>query len=378
MGRIRLPFPPTPVQIWAVEDTTVQITWGDLPAGPVTASTTDTSTTHEHQGGPGGIVVDRLRADAPHRVDVKWRGGSTTLEARTLPTPPGPELARIATISDLHLGSDHFGALKLMRESRSPDEDGFAFRSARAAIVAAREWGATHLVIKGDAAHHGSDDHFALVGQLVDGFPDLEMSLLPGNHDVDHRGGAPLPKSVGRRELAFERHVSTVTLPGLRLILGDTTVERQGTGTLHRIGEDLLGAAAESPAPVMIAIHQQLQEHDTIRYWPPGIRGTEARAFLDELGRAAPAAFVTSGHTHRNRTRRHGPVLFSEVASTHHWPGVWAGYAIHEGGIREVVRRITAPEVVGWHEYSKNAVGSLWGYYAQGKLSDRGIVHHWR
>lgn len=374
----RLPFPPSPLSVWAVEDTSVQLTWGSLPAGPVRVSANDGLSVAEidHPGGPGGLDVSGLSPGTSYRLTVEAGGAHHTCEATTSTPPPGDALFRFATISDLHLGSDHFGASKRLKD-RSDHPEPFALRSADDAIRAALRWGAEHVIIKGDAAHHGRAEDFALLGQLVDRFPDLPMSLLPGNHDTDLRD-MPLPATVGDRALPYEPHVSHIDVDGIRLVLGDTTITGEGPGTLAQVGDDLLTAAAESPGPgVLMAVHQQLQTSDPNRYWPPGIPSSESESFLDRLDQARPGAVVTSGHTHRNRSRRHGSLLVTEVAATHHWPGVWAGYVVHEGGIRQVVRRIVGPNIVEWHEYSKNAVGSLWGRYAPGRLEQRCIVHPW-
>ena len=368
--------------MWAVEDTAVQVAWGSLPAGPVEVSASfdspaanRPSTSQEHSGGPGALILSGLPSSTEMTVRVAWFGGETTVETRTLETPPGELLSKIATISDLHLGSDHFGFFKQMRPS--PAEP-FAFESAHSAISESLDWGAEHLVVKGDAAHHGREEDFAEFGRLVDAFPSLPISAIPGNHDVDFKGGAPLPQSVGNRGLSYERHVSRVDLEGVQIILGNTTVEMQGPGSLKPIRSDLLDLCSSADRPVMIVIHQQLQQTDPVRYWPPGISGTESRPFLDDLGRATERALVTSGHTHRNRARMHRTTLITEVASTHHWPGVWAGYAIHEGGIRQVVRRISSPPVIAWHEYSKNAVMTVWQRYAAGSVGQRCISHNWQ
>lgn len=377
----RLPFPPSPAQVWAVEDTSAQITWGDLPAGEISATTTGPdgashASSIEHPGGAGAIELGGLAPATSYDITLSAGAQVHRLRTTTSTPPPGPELFRFATISDLHLGSDHFGASKRMRD-RSDHPDPFALRSADDALDAAATWGAQHIVIKGDAAHHGRPDDFALLGDFVDRHTEVPMTLLPGNHDTDRRA-VPLPDTVGTRHLRFERHVSHIDVPGLRIVVGDTTIEGEGPGTLERVGDDLIQTAAEAPGPgALIAVHQQLQTTDPNHYWPPGIPGRESDPFLDRLDRARPGAVVTSGHTHRNRRRHHGTLLVTEVAATHHWPGVWAGYVVHEGGIRQVVRRIVGPDIIDWHEYSKNAVLSLWGRYAPGQLEQRCVTHRW-
>lgn len=375
-----LPFPPSPLEVWAVEDTSMQVVWGSFPAGSLSATAVGgnepVTAAIDHAGGPGALEFEGLQPDTNYRVTVEVAGVRRTCAARTLAPPPGPELYRFATISDMHLGSDHFGASKRLRD-RSDHPTPFAYRSASNGISAAVAWGAEHLIIKGDAAHHGRKADFELLGELVDQHADVPMSLLPGNHDTDLKE-VSLPASVGTRALRYEPAVSHLDVPGLRIVLGNTTITGSGPGTLRDIGDELLTAAAESPTPgVLLAVHQQLQKHDPIRYWPPGISSSESDPFLDRLHQVRPGAVITSGHTHRNRSRHHQSVLITEVASTHHWPGVWAGYAVHEGGIRQVVRRIVDADIIEWHEYSKNAVGSLWGRYAPGPQEQRCLVHRW-
>lgn len=372
--------------MWAVEDTSVQIAWGLLPAGTLTASAVGRSrsldtvveyqATIEHPGGPGALDLDGLAPDTDYQITIEVAGAQQRCSARTVSPPPGPELYRFATISDMHLGSDHFGASKRMLD-RTDHPEPFALRSASNAVRAAVGWGAQHLVIKGDAAHHSRPEDFEMLGEFVDRHADISMSLLPGNHDNDLRA-MPLPATVGKRALPYQRGVSHLDVPGIRIVVGDTTITGVGSGTLSAIGDALLDAAGESPSDAaFVAVHQQLQVNDPNRYWPPGIPNDQSAPFLDRLDQARPGAVVTSGHTHRNRSRLHKSVLVTEVAATHHWPGVWAGYAVHEGGIRQVVRRIVDADIIGWHEYSKNAVGSLWGRYAPGTIEQRCIVHPW-
>lgn len=381
MSRLPTPFSPSPITVWAVEDTTAQICWGRLPAGPVGLRAADSVTEIDHPGGPGSILLEGLPAATNLTATLSWDGGSTQLSLTTLTPPPGALIARVATVSDLHIGATRWGFLKTMTEDRAGLAGRFgpesaAFRCARAAIDEARAWGAERVVIKGDAAHHRVPDHFVELGRLVDGFPDVPMSLMPGNHDVDSRSGMRLPDTVGERQLRYIRGVEVHDLPVLRLILTDTTIEGSGIGTLDHVVSPVLDAVRSATTPVLVMTHQQLQPHRILTTYPPGIAPPGSTEFLTDLAAITEDAMVTSGHTHRNRAHR-TPVLHTEVASTRDWPGVWAGYAIHEGGIRQVVRRIGAPEAISWHEYSKNAVFGLWEQWAPGTLTDRCLTHAW-
>ncbi len=365
----------SPPQIWAVEDTAVQLTWGDLPPGPVVATAGSSRAAVDHLGGPGGLVVDHLGPDRAVDVELWWSGGSVTLPARTLPQPPGRLLARFATISDLHLGALRWGALKTMTDS-SGHEVPHPYRCASAAVAEAVEWGAELLVIKGDAAQHETDRDFAAVGQLADEFDSLPMLLIPGNHDVDGRAGS-IPLTVGRRRLPFTRRVDRFDLPGVRVIAADTAVPGRGSGSLARVCQPILDEASGSDRPLFIALHHQLQQGRLPRHWPVGISAPDSTRFLDRLDGIDRPATVSSGHTHRNRARFHRSVMVTEVGSTKDWPGVWAGYAVYEGGIRQVVRRIMRTDAITWTEYSRMALNGLWGRWSPGPLDQRCLAHAW-
>jgi hypothetical protein len=384
----------SPPQIWAVEDTSLQVTWGQLPAGPVTASVLASTparpqasgarssaspsiseATIDHEGGAGAITVGGLAADTEVTVELRSAGDTAILTAKTLPTPPGAELTRFATISDLHLGARRWGAFNTIVDPSDYDVP-HPFRCALAAVNDAVAWGAELLIIKGDAVQHEADGHFAQLADLVDRFPDLPMLLIPGNHEVDGKGGT-IPLKIGERGLPYTRKVDHLDLPGIRIIVGDTTVPGNGRGSLDRIGGALIEDAAASDRPVFIGLHHQLQTGRVPRYWPMGIHAPQSTELLDNLDRLSQPVTVSSGHTHRNRSRFHGDVLVTEVGSTKDWPGVWAGYAVHDGGLRQVIRRSSAPDAISWTEYSRKAVGGLWSRWSPGPVDQRCVSQVW-
>ena len=111
--------------------------------------------------------------------------------------------------------------------------------------------------------------------------------------------------------------------------------------------------------------------------YPPGIPFGESRALLAALVAAQPASLVTCGHRHRNRRYGYGPLTIGEVASTKDYPGVWAGYRVFEGGIVQVVRRISRPDVIAWTEATRRALNGQWGRWSPGRLDDRCFTVHW-
>lgn len=400
------------VTVFAVEDRSVQLTWPSLPAPSVTWEVGPGQVTVEASapayfrrvgrpprrlslpvsvnwpvpgyaapgvGGPGSIVVDGLEPATSYEVLVSGRGLPRRAVGRvtTLNPPPGRLLARFATINDIHLGDRRFGGFHTI-DDLSPLPEGwepFPLRCARAAIEEAAAWGAELLVVKGDLTRESEPVEFHEAGRLLASSP-IPVATVLGNHDVragvDGRGllaehGIDVPEGAWSRDL-----------PGLRIVAGHTPVPRHHRGqvTTEQRAE-LIRLVTEGDGPVFVAIHHQLQLTRWPHHYPPGVPEPDARLFLEELAAAQPAAMVASGHTHRNRRHRFGPLTMVEVGSTKDYPGQWAGYAVHEGGIRQVVRRTAAPSVLGWTEASALALGGLWGHWSVGTLADRCFTLPW-
>jgi hypothetical protein len=66
-----------------------------------------------------------------------------------------------------------------------------------------------------------------------------------------------------------------------------------------------------------------------------------------------------------------GDVPWAEVACVKDFPGAWAEYRVFEGGILQVVRRISAPEALAWSEKTRDMYGGLYETYAFGNLDER-------
>ena len=139
----------------------------------------------------------------------------------------------------------------------------------------------------------------------------------------------------------------------------------------------VIAAVRDAPHGVLMAMHHQLQAHTVTEIWPPGIPTQASRRFLDAVGEAHPHTLITSGHTHRHRRWTRGPVTVTQVGATKDYPGVWAGYVVHEGGIRQVVRRITVPDCIVWTERTRAAALGLWPVIASGRLSSRCFTLDW-
>jgi predicted phosphodiesterase len=344
-----------------------------LPLGEHTVEIGDRSVTLSGDGGPAAQSVDGLPAGT--RLDVII-DGTRAGRVRTLRPPPGRELFRFATLGDTHVGDGwSFGILPEVHDPAGA-ADPPVLRALRAATAELAAWGARTLIVKGDITHHGHAAEWVLAGQLLSA-PGIPVIAAVGNHDMrpNSADGRPILGAAGI-ELAVGGIVVR-DVPGVRLIAVDVSIPHRHPGSYRLVRDAVLAAAAAAPGPVVIAQHHQLQRLPFPTHWPPGILGPESGRFLHDLAEANPATLLTSGHTHRHRARRVGPLLLTEVGSPKDYPGGWAGYAVHEGGIRQVVRRVEAPAVLRWTESTRDALFGIWGRYSPGRLKDRCLTHPW-
>ena len=360
--------------VFAVEDDRAQITWASLPQGP-----------HTFAAGSASARVDITEAGVPGAVDLAGLDPDTSYELtldgdhvhrfRTLPSPPGQELFRFATVNDCHVGERAFGFLRTIRE-RPPPEEPYPVRCLRAAIEEAKEWGALHLLVKGDLTDRNQPSELETAGTIVRE-SGLGVSAVLGNHDVTRRG-IDAREALAEYDIDIDPRPRSVDLPGLRLVLVQSA--RRGFSRGFLDDEQIQGAAElveASPVPVFVALHHPLQRIERNLVWPPGVPGSEAGRLLEALAAASPNVLVASGHSHRNRFRKVGPIPLVQTGSTKDFPGAWTGYAVHEGGIRQVVRRTAAPDVMQWTDRSRRAVLGLWPLWSSGLRSWRCFSHSW-
>jgi 3',5'-cyclic-AMP phosphodiesterase len=373
--------PATRLAVFAVEDTTAQITWSALGPGTARFRGAGPDVTLEVGEGPGAVVLEGLAPGRRHEVSVTvdQRPVGRPLRFRTLTPPPGPELCRVATVSDLHIGIRTFGFLATIVERPWP-EVMHPVRCATAAIAEAAAWGAGLLIVKGDVTQDGTRAQWADAGRILRAAP-MPTVLLPGNHDrgpkrtVEPWVAAP---AVGLRMV---RGVEAFDHEGLRVVLADSTRPAEHGGRTNHLLADLADGLAVNgggPTGALLALHHQLQRTPWPEGWPPGVPPWQALPLLQMVLRVRRATFITTGHTHRHRRHRHGPLTITQVGSTKDFPGVWAGYAVHEGGIRQVVRRVSAADCMGWTEHTREAVAGAWPVIGAGRRSDRCLAVTWR
>lgn len=381
------------VEVFAVEDTSIQVCWRDAPTGPVTVRAG--SVVHRvggasgpagHSGwggagvsGVGAAVIGGLPAATTMGVDVTFGDGSTVHAGpvTTLTPPPGRVLSRFATINDLHLGAPHFGVFWTIWNDDAADPA--PLRGARAAIAEAVAWGADALVVKGDTTQHGRPGELDTAGGLL-AASGLPIVLIEGNHEtkLGSVDGTAIMRAHGI-ELATTRP-TWLDLPGVRIIGVPTARWHHSNGRIEApvIAETVeLLAATPSGSGAVLALHHYPQRFRLPTLYPPGIPGAHARDALDAFATANPATLVIAGHSHRHRRHDYHRLLLAEAGSTKDFPGSWTGYTVYEGGIMQATRRIMDPKVMAWTERGRRVLGGVWSVWGPGLRSHRCFTHVW-
>jgi predicted phosphodiesterase len=368
------------VDVFAVEDTTAQVCWADAPPGELTFTAGPTTRAVLSDGAPGAVVLDGLPPGTALELAVRsasraGRAGRLRRTARftTLETLPGPLLSQFATMNDLHFGAHSFGTLHPIWEQDGRDPH--PLRCARAAATESREWGAELIVLKGDLTQHASPEEWESVGAFVGGIgPTI---VIEGNHDTARKAvdGRSILSAYG---VPLRQRPTAVDLPGVRIVVFPTAHWHVDAGVVDdQHQHEATQLVADAPGPAVVAMHHYPQRFRWPTMYPDGIPGPAAGAFLDALAEANPSTVVITGHSHRHRLHHHGPLVVAEVGSTKDYPGSWAGYAVYEGGIRQVTRRVASPEAIAWTEQGRKVLGGVWSVWAAGVRSHRCFTHEW-
>ncbi len=383
----------SPVRVFAVEDRSVQLMWSALPADVHTVGVGDHHATviasppamHHRPTlpphrlsrlpvGPGAVTIDGLEPATAYDVWVADRRRARRVVGRvtTLSPPPGKLLARFATFSDMHVGERRFGLSRRIEEGPLL---GSAAHCLRAAVTEAVAWGAELLVSRGDLTRNSHPQEFALAARILTSTVVPAIGVL-GNHDVRHRvDGAAIMADNG---MPICTDVAAHDLPGIRLVLGHSPVRTRHDGDLPPARmAGIAELCRTAPGAAAVVMHHPLCSPQLVQPYPPGVPVDQSNALGAALVAANPSTVILAGHRHRNRRRTIAGVTVSEVGSTKDYPGGWAGYAVHEGGIRQVVRRVADPAAIAWTEVTGRAVGGVWQRWSPGTLDDRCWVQAW-
>jgi len=246
-----------------------------------------------------------------------------------------------------------------------PGADPYPEVMNRAAIAEMAALDPDVVLVKGDLTADGTDEQYqAFLGAYETAFGDRLLHIR-GNHDA----------YTGATFAAFS--VAEVALPGVRLAMIDTSIPGRAGGGLQPSQLEWLDAlAATSDRPILLFGHHHC--------WDPasqerpddyfGIRPADSEQLVELVARRRSIIGYFAGHTHRNRVRRFAAtddVPWVEVACVKDYPGAWAEYRVHEGGVLQIMRRISSPEALAWTEKTRHMFEGLYANYAFGELADR-------
>jgi 3',5'-cyclic-AMP phosphodiesterase len=418
------------LQVFAVEDTCAQLTWSAMGApccvvgvGARSRIVAANPPAWLHQrglpsrplsrlpGGPGAVVIEGLEpgatydvwtapapsrpgdadpglsADVPLSPDVPLfpavPPGARRVVGRitTLTPPPGQLLSRFASMSDLHVGERRFGMGGRIQEGAELGGPS-ALLCLQAAVAEATAWGAELIAARGDLTHNSRAEQFDLAARTLTGSGLPALGVL-GNHDVRRKADGVALSAAGG--LVVTDDVAYHDLPGIRLVTAHSSLVGDHRGDLPpdrmaRIAELCAAAppAGGKPGMAAVIVHHPLNSHSRwLSPYPPGVPKDQSLRFAALLRAANPKTVVLAGHRHRNRRLQVGGITMAEVGSTKDYPGSWAGYAVYEGGIRQVIRRVAAPAALAWTEATGRSLGGQWARWTPGRLTDRCWVAAW-
>lgn len=313
-----------------------------------------------------GAEVRRYDGLEPGRVHVL-----DGLEVETLADPGGELLARFATVNDVHFGEVRCGVVEGHEDTIGPiltvepGEPPYPLTMNEAAVAEIEAVGVDAVFAKGDLTTSGTEEEYAAFLDTYQGTFGDRLTHVRGNHDA-YEGQAYADWPVQR-----------VDLPGVTVVLLDTVIPRRSSGGLTREQLDELDAiAADADRPVVVLGHHHV--------WDPrsaerpdtyfGIHPDWSERLVEVAARRPAIVGYFAGHTHRNRVRRFpqtGAMAWAEVACVKDYPGTWAEYRVHEGGVVQLHRRISTPDALSWTERTRSMYLGMYPGYAFGTLADR-------
>jgi predicted phosphodiesterase len=352
------------MRLFAVDIDALQLTWRDLaPGDHVVAAGPAAATVN---GRVGSVELSGLAPSTRYEVLLD---GVPIAKARTLDHPGGTERSRLATISDLHIGERGFGFAPRLRLEGDELHGTICTRAALADLMA---WGADRLVIKGDLAHDNQPGEYDELAAMLTGVS-IPIDLIAGNHDGGNHRGPGRVESLVRPGVTFVDSAARREVAGVNLVLGSTF--RAGHGYAATDHVEAMAACLAGGGPSLLLLHHQFSPVPW--HLPPGFMFRNAWRTLERIHAANPNVVISSGHTHRHRRKTWRSLILTEVGSPKDYPGTWAGYRFFDGGMVQVVRRVSDPAAMAWNDCTARAVFGAWGHWSPGRLADRCFTHRW-
>lgn len=326
--------------------------------------------------------VDGLEPDTAVDIEITdpvGHDGVLAVSVRTLPRPRGELRCVFATVNDVHFGELSAGQiddLELGPILRSaPDAEPYPEVMNRTAAAEMAAIDPVAVIVKGDLSLDGAPEEWAAFEACYrDPFGE-RLHVVRGNHDAYRFQDA----------YAGDQRID---LPGVTVALLDTAIPGSTTGNITAEQADWLDALAlDASDPVVVMGHHQQWIHGTSADPGESRRSDDyfglhpdASDRLDEVcARRTSILAYAAGHTHRHRVRAMtvSGIPSIEVGCTKDFPGTWAEYRVFDGGVMQVVHRMSSPEALAWSEPCRGLYADFdvdYGTYALGELDDRCFV----
>ena len=293
---------------------------------------------------------------------------------RTLRRPAGELMCRFTTVNDVHFGEVEAGRIDddpngPIRRS-APGAEPYPEVMNHTAVAEMAAIAPAAVIVKGDLSTSGTEAEWAAFEACYRPAFGDRLKVVRGNHDAYAHQDA----------YAGDQWIE---LPGLDVALFDTAIPGASTGmiTAEQL-EWLDDHARATDVPVFVMGHHQ--------QWIRGAGGSRSDDYfglhpdcsdaLDALCvRRANVIAYAAGHTHRHRVRpmtRSG-VPSIEIGCTKDFPGTWAEYRVYEGGVMQVVHRMSSPDALAWSESCRDLYSDFgvdYASYALGTLAERCFV----
>jgi predicted phosphodiesterase len=317
------------------------------------------------EGSGPAVVVDRVAGLEP---DTAYERHGVAF--RTLARPTGRARAHFGTVNDVHFGEveagrvdDHPGGPIM---SVPPGAPPYPETMNRAAIAELHAADLDAVIVKGDLTASAQPDEFAAFADSYGAEFAGRLHVVRGNHDA----------IGGRTAHAADEWIE---LDGVAVALVDTVIPDRASGTLRPEQLDWLDAgAAAATVPVIVMGHHQQWVGGTRDPFYFGLDPDASDALTDVIRRRPAIVAYAAGHTHRHRVRTvAGGVPTIEVGCVKDFPGTWAEYRVFDGGIQQIVHRLSAPAALEWSERCRGLYADFgldYGAYALGRLEDRCFV----
>jgi len=310
---------------------------------------------------------DDLAPDTDHDLDG--------VVVRTLPRPPGNMLCRFATVNDVHFGEVEAGRVDDLTDGpirrADPGDAPYAEVMNHAAAAEMSAIDPIAVIVKGDLSADGRPEEWAAFEACYRPPFGDRLHVVRGNHDAY------------RHQDAYAGD-QWIDLPGIAIALVDTTIPGATTGTLRTEQLDWLDTqAAGTDRPVIVLGHHQ----QWIADGPAAERSDDYFGLHPDASDALDVLIAdrggiigyAAGHTHRHRVRpmARSAVPSIEVGCTKDFPGTWAEYRVYEGGLMQIVHRMSTPAALAWSESCRGLYADFgvdYETYALGTLDDRCFI----